>query len=207
MADNHEVAGPPSATHNNQDLLLWSLYLLGGAERWVDVEDLYLRAFDLAPSRLAWRTRNDLPDYKKCAKALQALEDPRRSEHRGLVDKQGQYLRKLTMAGQAWCEQHRERLDALYGGQSVVPSAARQEDAQRLRAVTQSSLFSNWAASGRLAATRWDLADLFRCVGDAPLSTWNARFDEVVQAARRNGKDDVEEFVEAARTQVHEELR
>ena len=68
---NSEQLRPPSEQHNNADLIVWALHLCGGAERWVDVEELYLKAFELAPARLSWRTREDLPDYKKCAKALQ----------------------------------------------------------------------------------------------------------------------------------------
>jgi len=79
----------PSGNHNNDDLLVWALHLLGGAERWVDVEELYLKAFELAPARLSWRTRPDLPDYKKCAKALQAVESPKGSNHHGLLAKNG----------------------------------------------------------------------------------------------------------------------
>ena len=74
MSDN-EAIKPPSITHNNSDLTVYACYLAGGYERWLDVEELYLKMFELAPNRLGWRTRSDLPDYKKCAKALQELED------------------------------------------------------------------------------------------------------------------------------------
>lgn len=66
----------PSGTHNNSDLLVWACYQCGGFDRWIEVEELYLNAFELALARLAWRTRGNLPDYKKCAKALQELEGP-----------------------------------------------------------------------------------------------------------------------------------
>ncbi len=65
---------PPSDQPNNQDVFVWALYLLGGADRGVDVEEIYLKCFELAPARLGWRTRPDLPDYKKASKALQSIE-------------------------------------------------------------------------------------------------------------------------------------
>lgn len=65
---------PPSFDANNNDLLVWSLFLLDGAEKWVDVENIYLKAFELGPARLSWRTRADIPDYKKVSKALQSVE-------------------------------------------------------------------------------------------------------------------------------------
>ena len=61
---------PPSSIPNNQDVFVWALYLLGGADQDVDVEAIYLKCFELAPARLAWRTRPDLPDYKKISTSL-----------------------------------------------------------------------------------------------------------------------------------------
>jgi hypothetical protein len=69
--DSMTRTAPPNQTANNQDVFIWSLYQLGGADRSIEVEDIYLKAFDIAPARLGWRTRPDLPDYKKVAKALQ----------------------------------------------------------------------------------------------------------------------------------------
>jgi len=40
----------------NWELAVWALGLLDGATSFVDVEDVSLRAFELAPTRLAWRT-------------------------------------------------------------------------------------------------------------------------------------------------------
>lgn len=199
------TAGPPSTVHNNQDLLVWSLHLLGGADRWVDVEDLYLQAFELAPARLAWRTKPDIPDYKKCAKALQSVEDAKRGSHPGLFQKQGQYLRKLTMDGVEWCATHASTLERLYGGEKPVPSAATQDDARRIKEVESHPAFTGYRAGEQLRASRWDLAETFRCLGDSPPATWTARFDEVEMAARRNGRDDVVAFVTAARRVINEE--
>jgi len=87
----------PSVQHNNGDLLLWALYTVGGAERWVDVEEIYLAAFRLAPARLAWRTRPDLPNYKICARGLQDLENAKEPRYGGLLEKRGPHHRKLTL--------------------------------------------------------------------------------------------------------------
>jgi hypothetical protein len=59
----------------NSDVFLWALYELGGADEFVDVEAAFFRAFELAPLRLSWRTRPDLPDLKKCSKALRDAEN------------------------------------------------------------------------------------------------------------------------------------
>ena len=58
----------------NTDVFLWALYELGGSDEFIDVEAAFYRAFELAPARLSWRTRSDLPDLKKCSKALRDAE-------------------------------------------------------------------------------------------------------------------------------------
>ena len=40
----------------------------------MDVEEIYLKCFEIAPARLGWRTRPEIPDYKKISKALQSVE-------------------------------------------------------------------------------------------------------------------------------------
>jgi hypothetical protein len=37
----------------NSDVFLWALYELGGADEFVDVEEAFIKAFELAPLRLS----------------------------------------------------------------------------------------------------------------------------------------------------------
>ena len=197
---------PPSNDHNNADLLVWALHLAGGGDRWVDVEELYLKAFELAPVRLSWRTRPDLPDYKKCAKALQELEDPKRSDHLGLTAKNGAYERRLTDQGLQWCETHEALLASLYSSTDVVPSASTQDDARRIRTLTGSTAYRSWADTGELTCTLWELAEAFRCMANSPKTKWLVRLDEHAIAARRNSNEELGRFIEAARHLVDQEV-
>ncbi|NCY16461.1 MAG: hypothetical protein EBX39_06780 [Actinobacteria bacterium] len=192
---------PPSLEANNNDLLVWSLYLLGGASKWVDVEDVYIKAFELAPARLSWRTRPEIPDYKKVSKALQSVEAP---NHRwsALLEKRSKYERKLSLEGLAWCERYQKELSALYSGESVVTSAANQSDGRRIREVDTSETFKRWVHDPESPLAEHELADIFRCLPGSPKATWIGRFDEVVVAARRNGRPDIERFVDTARRQI-----
>lgn len=181
------------------------MYQLGAADRWIDVEEVYLKTFELAPARLSWRTRPDIPDYKKCAKALQELEDPRRSDHLGLVDKNGAYERRLTTTGTSWCLEHADVLTALYSG-GVVPSASGQGDSRKIRTVTGTDAYLSWKDTGEMTSTIWELADAFRCTGDSPASIWRARLDDHLRAAERNAHRELAEFIQEARTVVDEEV-
>ena len=88
-----------SGRANNQDALVWALWLLGGADRDVDVEDIYIKCFEIAPARLGWRTRPEIPDYKKTSKALQSVES---KELPGLLHRTHALRRRLTNAGVEW---------------------------------------------------------------------------------------------------------
>ena len=194
-------------SHNNADLIIWALYLAGGAENWVDVEDLYLKAFDLAPARLSWRTKHDIPDYKKCAKALQEVEDSTSPKYLPVFIKNGPYERRLAADGLKWCEENEDHLQALYSSsRRVVPSASSQDDARRIRAITSSSVYVGWAKSGELSCELWELAEALRCRASSPIATWQIRLDDHLISAQRNGSEDLERFLAAARKYIDEEV-
>ncbi len=206
-------ARPPSKTENNADLVVWSLYQLGATDKWFDVEDLYLKMFELAPARLSWRKHTQYPDYKKCAKALQEVEDVKRSDHLGLVTKgvvQPQAKRprsnerRLTLEGLQWCEEHQEQLAALYSS-TVVPNARAQPDARLIRNTTRSDAYTLWKETGALPDALGELAEAFMCGPKSPAETWEMRFDERTLAARRNGHTELLEFLNAARHHYRQE--
>jgi hypothetical protein len=195
----------PSVEHSNADLVVWACYVAGGYERWIDVEELYLKAFELGPNRLAWRTRPDLPDYKKCAKALQEVEDPKRSDHLGLFLKQGRYTRKLSDQGLEWCLAYRSLLEGLYGG-GVVRSQQGSEMSRVLVAVERSDIFRRFTKTGVLECELWELAEALQCLLGSDRAVWMARLDRLKSAAEHNQRGDVSTFVVAAREKVDSEV-
>ncbi|SVA46483.1 uncharacterized protein METZ01_LOCUS99337 [marine metagenome] len=119
--------------------------------------------------------------------------------------KQGAYERRLTVKGLAWCEAHAEHLTTLYSSTRIVPSASSQDDARRLKALTDSAAYRTWQASGAVSTTRWELAEAFRCRANSPDATWQARLDEHASSARRNGLNEVERFIELVRIYLNDE--
>lgn len=112
---------PPSEVPNNQDALVFALYLLNGADQDIDVEQMFLKCHELAPARLSWRTRPDLPDYKKVSKALQSVEA---KTHVGLFHHTNQYARRLTLDGVRWVETYLPILKKVYLTSPVQASKA-----------------------------------------------------------------------------------
>lgn len=195
----------PTDTPNAAEQLLWTLYRIGGAGRWIDVEELYLAAFEASPARLGWRTRPDLPDYKKCAKALQQLEDPKRSPHFGATLKQGRYLRRLSTLGADWCEHHSEMLTGRYSG--LLASTRSQDDGRLLGDLTTSVAFRSFIGAEDEAIDEWALAEALRCLPDSSPATWSARFVDLDRAAQRNQREDVLRFLAMARRRVDQAMK
>ena len=200
MSDD-EAIKPPSITHNNSDLTVYACYLAGGYERWLDVEELYLKAFELAPARLSWRTRPDLPDYKKCNRIFEVSDPTRGKNLQRLVLKQGKYMCKLSEEGYAWCNQYESILQSLYKG-GVVPTAAVQEASRLIRYVENTDGYKKFMSSGTVDSPLWELAESFQCMVDSEESVWIGRFDQLVAFAEKNGRDDIKKFVQMARIRV-----
>lgn len=186
---------PPNQTASNQDVFIWSLYQLGGSDVPVDVEEIYLRAFEIAPGRLGWRTRPDIPDYKKIAKALQSVEA---STHVGLVRKVDTYRRMLTPEGNAWVHKYLPTLERLYGGHAVVPPPASSEAADTISRVQESDAFTAWR-NGQ-APDLVEAGAALACSAASPESVWQRRCDAVIRAANLAGDDEIRRFGEAMRT-------
>ena len=190
----------PSMNANNQDLFVWSLFLLNGGSEWVDVETIYLKAFELAPERLSWRTRRDIPDYKKCAKALQSVEAPGKN-HEGMLVKKSEHERKLSTDGLQWCTTYAEHLRSLYQGERVQSQAVNPAR-RRVRDVERFEPFGVFRDTGTLSFEIWQLAELLNCAVDSSPQIWEARLAVIADAALSEGHTEVQKFV----TAIHEWL-
>lgn len=182
---------PPSGQPNNQDVFIWALYLLGGSDKDVDVEDIYLKCFELAPARLGWRTRPDLPDYKKTSKALQSVEA---KTHAGLVHKPNALHRRLTPAGVEWVERYEPVLRRTYSG-SVAPSASTNQNERIRQRLHQSTAWQSWRAG-----EAFDLiaaGQALQCSPGSPEEIWAGRIHEIVRAADVLQDNELRDFAAA----------
>jgi hypothetical protein len=168
----------------NWEIFLWALSRLEGGTTFVDVEDVFVKCFELAPRRFAWRTRADLPDYKKCSKALRDAEARRPR----LLVKTGDGLkRQVTVEGQEWVTANERRmLDIVHSGKVVQEPRSRPR-VRLLAEVERSDPYRRWAEEGVLPAEKWQVAELLRCSPDSERRIWRNRL-QVLRAAA-NGAD------------------
>jgi hypothetical protein len=183
---------PPSIGPNNQDVFLWALYLLGGSDMDVDVEEIYLKCFELAPARLGWRTHPDIPDYKKAAKALQSVEA---STHIGLVHKPHKFSRRLTVAGVRWVESYKEILEENYSHKPVMASKTSNNYERMRQEILKSHAWLTYKNLNEIEDIA-DAAAALQCSPASPQSTWRSRINNLKRASDVLKDNDLLEFAE-----------
>ena len=170
---------PPSDTPNNQDALVFALYLLGGADKDKDVEEIFLKCHELAPARLSWRTRPDLPDYKKVSKALQSVEA---TTHFGLFHHTNQYARRLTLDGVRWVETYLPTLEKIYANAPVGASRANNMHERRRQEIKSSDVWQTFKTEPGLLS-KVEFAAVLQCSPASSPVTWGSRIHDVKRAA------------------------
>jgi hypothetical protein len=180
MSDKSRVRNePPSPEANNQDVFVWALYLLGGADKDVDVEEIYLKCFELAPARLGWRTHPEIPDYKKTSKALQSIEA---TTHVGLLHRPHKYSRRLTLEGIKWVESYRAILEKNYSKAIVQASKTTNQHERRRHELKRSDAWAKFLIDPATVEIS-DAAAALQCSAASPLSVWSGRVNDL----RRTG--------------------
>lgn len=184
----------PSHEPNNADIFMWACYLLGGTSKLVDVEDVYFKAFELAPKRFGWRTRPDIPNFKKTNKALIEVES---RSHQGLLQKMGPNARRFTPEGVAWVEKYSDILASLYGEPGQVAVANNSDVARMVREMKQTEVWNLWRGGKVLNLTY--LGHVLNCSKASAESVWIDRLADLDQAARLSSDEEVAKFAIEAR--------
>lgn len=187
----------------NWEIFLWSLYDIGGDAGMVDVELAFLKAHELAPQRFSWRTRDDLPQYKRLSKALQ---DAEKKAGRFMTKTSDGRKRQLTVQGVDWIAQNKSRLERLGEPTFKAGQTRSIQSTKWFHAIQHSREFANWRNRKVIEFQKWRMAELLRCTPDSPLETWQSRIEQTKVAAHSAGRDDVVRFlVEFARHISNEE--
>ena len=143
------------------------------------VEDMFLKCHELAPARLSWRTRPDLPDYKKVSKALQSVEA---STHNGLFHRTNQYARRLTLDGTRWVETYISILERVYSKAPVQASKNTNMHERKRHEIKNSPVWALFKESPESISVE-DFASVLQCSAASSQTTWASRVQDVKRAA------------------------
>lgn len=191
----------------NREIVVYALYLLGGATRKCHTEDIALKCFELAPDSFSWTKHTQYPD-KDIVRV--ALTDARKNKYGGVIDgrtgqSRGQFQKTqrepttdgwiLTDAGVTWIEQNFQRLQIL--GSDAPAKEHRQKTLKFLGRVRKHKVFKQYEDdTDRFYPTIGDLADLLRCRVDADEAVWRERFERIKRHALVSGQNEITGFVE-----------
>jgi hypothetical protein len=181
----------PVSELTNWEIFVWALSRLGGATEFVDVENVFVTCFQLAPTRFAWRTREDLPDYKKCSKALRDAEARR---PRLLIKTRDGLERQLTVEGQEWVRAHEARMVAILHSGKAVQEPRSRPRVRMLAAVERSDAYQQWLSQKQLPE-KWEAAELLRCSPDSDRRIWSDRLEVLRAAANGAGHAEILRFL------------
>jgi len=186
----------------NPDVIVYTLALLGGAQRTVHTEELAVKAYELAPSQFSWTLpayrERDWPD-KEVARL--ALTDARKEENGALVE--GAAAReiakdgwRLTPNGARWLSENGERIQSMLGCNQ--PRVPKNERRRFLTHIKKQALFKRFARAGSVAeATQFEFAELLNCSADAPADIVAAKFTRMRTTAELVKDEHIIRFLNA----------
>lgn len=176
---------------SNWGLLLYvldQLELENGREGYIHLEEIFDKAWKLAPDRFSWKTK-DYPSYKTMHTSLSSIDQ------KGLpylIKSSDLSKRKLTQEGIQWAEENRSKYKFLLKdaeGKTVVNVGGRSNQQKYLlNFETNNELYKLYIKGknlGRLpgATDKYKLADMVKVVPSSPKKTWNKRIKELISGA------------------------
>jgi len=189
----HKASRPTrmDGTIANADVIAFALDQLGGTGQFVEIEDLFIRCYELAPKRFGWRTK-PFPNYKTL---YQALVDFERAHPSTLLKTRDGLGRQLSAAGVAWVRDHAQLLEKSLA-QPGEGMNARRPSQRLLNEFLASAPMRQFSAGGTPEITRYQAADLLIASPDSPPSVWRERLAIYRTAAESAGRPDVKEFLD-----------
>ena len=89
------------------DLVVLTVYILGGDSRAVDTEDVAIKAHELVPGMFSWRKH---PEQINLELVRVTLSDAKKSKHGALLSGSGRAGWRLSPAGISWVASHDHEL-------------------------------------------------------------------------------------------------
>ena len=176
------------------DWVLVALHELGGSTSPVDIEDVAVKAHNLAPELFGWRRHPELPALEAVKKALSNARQ--RNRERFVVASPDGHQLRLTPEGLRRARGFAGATSADAGGRLGSESALRRPIGRRLLRMERHPAFQNWLTKGLSGVDRYDLADLLDCPSSAPTNLFKERLQIAATSALNMGRESLATFFE-----------
>ena len=181
----------------NPALALAALDHLGGAERYIDIEDVAIEAHGLAADRFSWRTRREFPSLERVRTAF--VHANQTEQRRGgpplVISNRDGSSWKLTAEGIALARSNSARIQAATG--RAAPARRTGRTSERVRQIRRHPAFGAFTHGTPVAdIPRHELADLLICPPDSPADAVIRKVSAAKAAAVDVDDIEVKEFLD-----------
>ena len=179
---------------NNSELFLLALYRRGGAGRYIDVEDVFIEMWQLAPERFGWR-KYPYPNYEVCRHALSDLtRGPRHGGDKLLMKTNDGLARQLTADGVRWVESRMPAFQEIVQG--AIPPPDKRPSQRALASLQKHAAVRAFLSGQPPHLERYEAAAILRSAPDAPTAHWRERWESLRAAALNARRDELTQFLE-----------
>ncbi len=182
---------PGAEKFTNIEIILLTVLLIGGGEHVVDMEDIAVKANELAPGRFAWRK---YPQQINIENVRTFLSDAKKIKHGNLVNGSGRTGWSLTAAGLERARKVEGRFFTIVSNaplpirKRVNPLERQRQTRERERLLT-SDVFLKLQISGIDGVTRHEAETFFR-LDEYVADTMRER--KITRVLNAIGEDDTE---------------
>jgi len=184
----------------NLDVVLYSLYSLGGTKSKIFTEDIAKKCFDLMPTRFSWRKYPQFPDVEPTRKILIAVRDGkglitgRAGEVKGLKPSDGWIF---TPAGVDWINENLKRIEELLKITSGKPKNPRTLSEKIWFEREKSSAYKKFLRDGSCEQIKdYEFTDFLDANLDTPPQILRERMDELSVQAAGAKKEQILKYLE-----------
>ena len=202
---------------SGMDIVLYSLYLLGGWQKRVHTEDIALKCFQVAPSKFSWVK---YPQYPDLAPARFALEAAKKPKYGALVDGRSERKREttprnlkdllndskiinisgwiLTGSGLKWVESNKARIEKFLD--IHIPRGTRLLVDRKIKELFNSSAFKKFKKYGEQAEiSHAEFAESLVCTVNTRIEVLNNKLEQLYFIAKELKKEEVKNYVDFCR--------
>jgi len=209
MSPERKVPGSPvaddsSGSVSNVEVALKILDRLGGAEKFVDIEDVAAEGFALAPDRFGWRTRPWASWERVRSAFVHANQQSRgRGQPRLVVSSRGGESWRLTAEGVSMARSTSRAEGVELTHPALPPRRGSVRSAERVRQIRRHRAFLLFASGTPVhEIERYVLADLLLCPPDSSRSAVRRKVDLAKAAALDAGDRDVLQLLDKIEAEV-----
>jgi hypothetical protein len=185
------MANKISVSISNTDIIPLALLDLGGAGKFIDVEDLFMRCYEISPERFGWR-KYQYPNYKIL---YQALVDFDRKHPELIIRTPDGLSRQLSAEGVKWIEQRYSIFRKLLETPEKIPPT-RRPNQRILNDISKHSHFRSYLSEGSIDLSKYQVAEILLCSPDSQPSLWKERLETYRSAALQSKRKDIVSFLD-----------